>query len=91
VPNKRTVRAQIDAKLKAEAESVFAALGLNASSAIRLFYEQVVRRRGLAFDVAIPNETTRRAMNDIRQGRGLTYYRDTAELRKKLTSDQGNS
>jgi DNA-damage-inducible protein J len=91
MPNTQIVRAQIDAKLKAEAESILAALGMNASSAIGLFYEQVVRCKGLPFDVAIPNEATRRAMNDIRQGRGLTRYKDTAELREKLTSEQGNS
>jgi DNA-damage-inducible protein J len=79
-----TVRARIEPTLKAEAESVLAALGLNASDAIRVFYKQVVLRKGLPFDLAIPNETSRRAMNDIRQGRGLTRYKDTAEMRKKL-------
>jgi DNA-damage-inducible protein J len=79
-----TVRARIEPTLKAEAESVLAALGLNASDAIRVFYKQVVLRKGLPFDLAIPNETSRRAMNDIRQGRGLKRYKDTAEMRKKL-------
>jgi DNA-damage-inducible protein J len=84
MPKTETVRARIDPELKAEAESVLAALGLNASDAIRVFYKQVVLRKGLPFDVNIPNEMTRRAMDDIRQGRGLTRYEDSAELRKKL-------
>lgn len=70
----------MDSKLKAEAEGVLEALGLNASEAIRLFYTQVALRKGLPFDVKIPNATTRRAMEDIDQGRGLTHYRDADEL-----------
>jgi DNA-damage-inducible protein J len=59
-------------------------LGLNASDAIRVFYRQVVLRKGLPFDVAIPNKATRRAMRDIQEGRDLTRYKDTAEIRGKL-------
>lgn len=33
-----TIRARVDAKLKADAEKVLDELGLNASDAIRLFY-----------------------------------------------------
>ena len=78
------IRAQIEPKLKAEAERILGDLGLDASDAIRIFYKQVVLRKGLPFDVAIPNETTRRAMRDVRRGRGLTQYKDTAEMRTKL-------
>jgi DNA-damage-inducible protein J len=49
-----------------------------------VFYKQVVLRQGLPFDVTIPNEATRRAMRDVQKGRGLTRYKDTAELRAKL-------
>ena len=33
-------------------------LGLSSSDAIRIFFKQVVLRKGLPFDVAIPNKTT---------------------------------
>ena len=79
-----TNRARVDAKLKAQAEGVLEKLGLNASEAIRLFYRQVALQKGLPFDVKIPNAATRRAMRDVEQDRGLTHYRDTDEMFKKL-------
>lgn len=79
-----TIRARVDAKLKAQAEGVLEKLGLNASEAIRLFYRQVALQKGLPFDVKIPNAATRRAMRDVEQDRGLTHYRDADEMFKKL-------
>ena len=79
-----TIRARVDAKLKAQAERVLEKLGLNASDAIRLFYKQVALQRGLPFDVKLPNAATRRALRDVEQGRGLTRYRDTDEMFEKL-------
>jgi DNA-damage-inducible protein J len=78
------IQARVEPKLKAEAERILDQLGLDTSDAIRVFYRQVVLRRGLPFDVIIPNQATRRAMRDVQKGRGLTQYKDTAELREKL-------
>jgi DNA-damage-inducible protein J len=84
MPKTETIRARVETKLKADAESVLNRLGLSASEAIRLFYKQVVLRQGLPFDVTIPNAATRRAMRDVEEGRGLTRYNDTQEMFKKL-------
>ena len=46
--------------------------------------KEVVLRKGLPFDVAMPNLVTRRAMREVQKGRGLTKYKDTAEMREKL-------
>jgi DNA-damage-inducible protein J len=78
------VSVQIEPKLKADAERILDELGLGADAAIRVFYKQVVLRKGLPFDLAVPNEATRRAMRDVRLGRGLSRYKDTAKLREKL-------
>lgn len=40
-------------QLKESAESVFAQLGVSPSSAIQMFYRQVVLQRGLPFDVKL--------------------------------------
>jgi addiction module RelB/DinJ family antitoxin len=45
------IRARVDPALKDRAEATFAEVGLSASTAIALFYTQVVRHRGLPFDV----------------------------------------
>ncbi|MGH6896890.1 MAG: type II toxin-antitoxin system RelB/DinJ family antitoxin [Geminicoccaceae bacterium] len=59
-----TIRARVEPELKREAEGVLKSLGLNASEAITLFYRQVALRRGLPFEIRLPNETTRAAMRD---------------------------
>ncbi len=84
MPKTEAIQARVETKLKADAESVLNRLGLNASEAIRLFYKQVVLRKGLPFDVIIPNAATRRAMRDVEEGRGLTRYKDTQEMFEKL-------
>jgi addiction module RelB/DinJ family antitoxin len=43
------VTARIDSKLKKEAESILKKLGLNTSTAIGLFYSNVVVNKGLPF------------------------------------------
>ena len=49
-----TVRARVTPDLKRTAESIFGAIGLNASQAIVLFYKQVELHNGLPFDVKLP-------------------------------------
>jgi len=49
------IRARVEPDLKHRAEATLEQLGLNATSAITLFYRQIVHRRGLPFDVRLPN------------------------------------
>jgi DNA-damage-inducible protein J len=79
-----TIRARVDAGLKAEAESVLEKLGLNASEAIRLFYHQVALRKGLPFEVKIPNAVTRKAIREARAGKSLNSYASADEMYEKL-------
>jgi DNA-damage-inducible protein J len=76
-----TIRARVEPELKREAEAVLKALGLNASEAITLFYRQVALRRGLPFEIKLPNETTRAAMRDAIEGKNLTEWSELDELK----------
>ena len=76
-----TIRARVEPELKREAETVLRALGLNASEAITLFYRQVALRRGLPFEIKLPNETTRAAIRDALEGKDLTEWSDLDELK----------
>ncbi len=82
-----TVRARVDPGLKARAEGVLAKLGLNTTAAITLFYRQIVSYRGLPFDVRIPNATTRRAMEQAREGTHLIRGESIDELLVALDTD----
>lgn len=48
------VFARVDATLKEQAESILSQLGMPMSSAINIFLNQVVLRRGLPFEVTLP-------------------------------------
>lgn len=63
------IRARVEPELKNRAEATLHELGLNATSAITLFYSQIVQRHGLPFEVRLPNAATRRAIEDARKGR----------------------
>jgi DNA-damage-inducible protein J len=79
-----TVRARIEPHLKKEAEHLLEDLGLSATEAITLFYRQVTLRKGLPFDVVIPNTTTRRAFESTDAGKDLVVCKDADDMFRKL-------
>jgi DNA-damage-inducible protein J len=79
-----TVRARIEPHLKKEAEHVLGNLGLSATQAITLFYRQVTLRKGLPFDVVIPNTSTRRTFESTDAGKNLVVCKDADDMFRKL-------
>jgi addiction module RelB/DinJ family antitoxin len=54
MPTKEAVvRARVDSKLKRDSEDILRQLGLSQTEAIRMFFTQIVRRRGLPFEVVL--------------------------------------
>lgn len=49
--------ARIEPDVKKQAESILSALGIPASSAITMFYKQIILHRGLPFEVKMPTAT----------------------------------
>jgi len=84
MPKSATIHARIEPGLKEEAEAILKELGLNATQAITLFYQQVKINRGLPFVLRVPNETTRRTMDDTDAEKNLVYCRDADDLFKRL-------
>jgi DNA-damage-inducible protein J len=78
------IHARTETSLKAEVEAVFKELGLTTTEAINLFFNQVRIFKGLPFDVRIPNEETLQAIDDIRNKRNLTHYKNKKEMFKDL-------
>ena len=79
-----TIRARIEPDLKGKAEHIFQQLGLTTTQAITLFYKQVELKKGLPFDVAIPNETTCKTFSETDTGRDIVICKDTDDMFKKL-------
>lgn len=68
------ITTRVEPELKTDAEKVLKALGISTTEAINLFLSQVRLRKGLPFDVKIPNKTTLKAMKDAEEGRNLSSY-----------------
>ena len=49
--------ARIEPNVKEQGESILSALGIPASSAINMFYKQIILQKGIPFDVKIPSTT----------------------------------
>ena len=84
MPKTEMIRARVDSKLKADAEAVLHKLGLTASDAIRLFYRQLALRKGLPFDVKLPNAATRQAIQELEKGKDVTRYDDFDDFREAM-------
>jgi DNA-damage-inducible protein J len=78
------IRARADAQTKKQAEAILGKLGLTPSSAINLFYRQIIMRGALPFAVEVPNAETRAAIEEARSGEGLMEAESLADLFSKL-------
>ena len=76
-----TLRARMDLTLKQEAEAVLDMLGLNATTAITMFYKQIVQQRGLPLSLKVPNETTRKALDQAVDGENLIGFDNLEQLK----------
>lgn len=74
------IHSRIDPTIKEQAENVLHQLGLSPTEAIRMFYTQIVLKKGLPFEVRIPNEETEQALHDSRKGRNLERFENTDDL-----------
>ena len=67
-----TIRARVEPELKSEAEAILKEVGLSSSEAMRLFLYQIVRHRGLPFEVRIPNAETLAVIEELEAGKGVS-------------------
>ena len=82
------LNARIDPDLKDKAEKVLEGVGVSASQAITMFYRQVVLRRGLPFDVCIPNAETVAAMKEADAGGGEVFHGSVEAAIERILSEE---
>ena len=68
-----TIQARIEPELKEMGDAILKKIGITASQAINALYAQIVLRKGMPFDLKIPNKTTKDAMNELGQGGGQSF------------------
>ena len=87
--NTTNVTIRMDADLKAQAEELFAELGMNLTTAFNVFVRQSLRQGGLPFEIKLerPNKETIAAMLEaerIAKDPNVKHYTDLDELFKDL-------
>ena len=68
------IHARIEPEIKSRAEGVLLHLGISPTEAIRIFYRQIMLRRGLPFAVAVPNECTAATLKKSRRGEDIQGF-----------------
>ena len=79
------INARVENKLKKQAEKVLKNVGVNTSDAVTIFLRQVVLQQGFPFEVRIPNASTRKAIRDLRAGKGKVYKGTTKDIFDEIT------
>jgi len=62
------INARIESELKLDVEAILKNLGLTATQAINMFYQQIRLHNGIPFAVRIPNKETQRVIEESRKG-----------------------
>lgn len=52
--NSSSLYVRMDSNLKEGAESILKQLGVTSSSAVQMFYQQIILHKGIPFDVKLP-------------------------------------
>ncbi|MCL2321179.1 MAG: type II toxin-antitoxin system RelB/DinJ family antitoxin [Oscillospiraceae bacterium] len=84
------VTIRMDEDLKKEAEDLFSDLGLNLTTAFVAFVKQAVREQRMPFVLSrnIPNEETRKAIENARNGIGVSKgFSSVSDLMDDLNAD----
>lgn len=80
------IRARTEPGLKSNVERILKKLGMTSTEAINLFYRQIHLRKGLPFDVKIPNKTTVETLKKTDAGIELNTYETLEEFIQKMRS-----
>ncbi len=59
MPKTAMLTARLEPEIKSEAEDILERLGIPASNAIKMFYQQIIFHRGLPFAVSLPSRRPR--------------------------------
>lgn len=89
--------ARIEPDVKEQAEAILNALGIPASNAITMFYKQIILKKGIPFDVRLPehpldislmtseqlNTELEKGYADMKEGRTIPAAEVFADIRKE--------
>ncbi|HAT2006986.1 RelB antitoxin [Legionella quinlivanii] len=69
----KIVQAQADSKLKDAGEEILKLLDITPTQAVNALYEQIVMCSGLPFELKLPNQLSRDAIEELEKGGGKSF------------------
>ena len=81
---------RMDSAVKQQAQELFAALGMDMTTAVNIFLRQAIQRQGLPFEVVLhqPNRESLEALAEVREMKQhperYTGYTDAEAMMKEL-------
>jgi len=78
------INARVDRNLKVRAEKVLRRIGVSTTDVVTMLLHQIVLRKGVPFEVRVPNEETRRSMAELERGGGEKFDGTAEELVEKV-------
>lgn len=81
---------RMDSAVKQQAQELFAALGMDMTTAVNIFLRQAIQRQGLPFEVTLaqPNRETLEALAEVREMKKhperYKGYTDAEDMMKEL-------
>ena len=75
-----TLSVRTEKKLKDQVGKILDKLGLNHSTAINMYYHQIIANKGIPFEIKIPNKKTAEAIEDSRQKKNMKKFDNTDDL-----------
>jgi len=78
------IRARTEPNLKQEVERIFKELGLTVTEAINLFFRQIRLRKGLPFEVSIPNKKTIKIFKNTDMGKNIVKHKNVKDMFDEL-------
>lgn len=63
-----TINVRVDDDLKKESKEILDELGLDLSSAIKIYLKQIVAYRGLPFEIKMRQPSLEEALDDVKKG-----------------------
>lgn len=67
------VQARMDPSIKKQAKAILDKLGISMSDAIGVYFRQIIRTKGIPFELKLPNEATLQAVEELESGKGAVF------------------
>ncbi len=81
-----SINVRVDDDLKEKSREVFDKLGLDLSTGIKMYLNQVVIRQGIPFDITLEKSDIESALEDIETGR-IETFNSVDELLEELEDE----